>query len=95
VIQGAIYLLAQRFSREPAVRKKLRQIYRENLYISINPTIKGRNEIDESHWLWGRHYISNKPVSELKDEEYLLFVKVGWIFKEGVVCFILSFIRKQ
>jgi len=44
-----MYLLAMRFSREPAVRKKLRQIYRQNLLLSIYPTKKGRNEIDESH----------------------------------------------
>lgn len=67
--------MAQQFSREPAVRKKLRLIYRENLLLSVSPTKKGRNEIDESHSLWGCHYIKDKPVTELKDEEYLKFVK--------------------
>ncbi|KAL7079838.1 hypothetical protein ACQ4LE_000385 [Meloidogyne hapla] len=75
VVQGAMYLLAMRFSREPAVRKKLRQIYRQNLLLSVYPTKKGRNEIDESHWLHGRHYIRDKPVNELKDDEYLHYVK--------------------
>nr|CAD2207292.1 unnamed protein product [Meloidogyne enterolobii] len=75
VVQGAMYLLAMRFSREPAVRKKLRQIYRQNLLLSIYPTKKGRNEIDESHWLYGRHYIKDKPVNELKEDEYLHYVK--------------------
>ncbi|KAL3102217.1 hypothetical protein niasHS_003626 [Heterodera schachtii] len=82
VIQGAIYLLAQQFSRELAVRKKLRQIYRQNLLISVHPTLKGKDEIDENHSLYGRHYIKDKPVKELKDDEYLSFVRAQ---KDGLI----------
>uniref|UniRef100_A0A183C609 Transcription elongation factor spt6 n=1 Tax=Globodera pallida TaxID=36090 RepID=A0A183C609_GLOPA len=82
VIQGAIYLLAQQFSREPAVRKKLRQVFRQHLLISLHPTLKGRDEIDENHPLYGRHYIKDKPVKELKDDEYLSFVRAQ---KDGII----------
>ena len=47
------------------------------MLLSVFPTKKGRNEIDENHWLWGHHYIKDKPMAEIKEEEYLNYVKVS------------------
>lgn len=77
VIQGAIYILAQQFSREPAVRKKLRDIFRQRLKLSVYPTKKGRLEIDSNHPLWGRHYVKDKPINSVQNDEYLRYIQVG------------------
>ncbi|KAI1722453.1 SH2 domain-containing protein [Ditylenchus destructor] len=75
VIKGASYILAKQFSREPAVRRKLREFFRRNLKMSAFPTKKGQEIFDYKHPLFGRHYIKDKPVYLLKDEEYLQYVK--------------------
>lgn len=77
VIKGASYILAKQFSREPSVRRKLREFFRRHLKMSACPTKKGQEIFDYKHPLFGRHYIKDKPVSRLKDEEYLQYVKVG------------------
>ncbi|KAI1712859.1 SH2 domain-containing protein [Ditylenchus destructor] len=75
VIKGASYILAKQFSREPSVRRKLREFFRRHLKMSACPTKKGQEIFDYKHPLFGRHYIKDKPVSRLKDEEYLQYVK--------------------
>lgn len=71
-----MYILAQQFSREPAVRMKLREKYCDRLMISVYPTKKGIDEIDDNHSLWGKHYIKDKPVRELCNDEYLKYIRV-------------------
>ncbi|VDD93440.1 unnamed protein product [Enterobius vermicularis] len=75
VVDGAVYVVAKQLSREPKVREFLRTKYRENLKISIWPTKKGREEIDESHRLFFKRYIKNKPVREVRHDEYLWYVQ--------------------
>lgn len=54
VLAGAIHVVAKQLSREPKVRELLRSRYRLRLKISVCPTKKGREEIDENHKLWPR-----------------------------------------
>lgn len=69
-------MVAMEISRQPEVRAKLRQKYRESLNISVRPTKKGREMIDDSHPLYGMRYLKHKPAKEFKDDEYLHFIKV-------------------
>lgn len=54
VLTGAIHVVAKQLSREPKVRELLRSRYRLRLKISVCPTKRGREEIDENHKLWPR-----------------------------------------
>lgn len=79
MLKGAVYVLAQQFSREFGVRRKLRQKFYERLKFSVYPTKKGRDEIDENHPFWNKHYIKDKPVYELVDDDYLKYTRVSWV----------------
>uniref|UniRef100_A0A915AX80 Suppressor of Ty 6 homolog n=5 Tax=Parascaris univalens TaxID=6257 RepID=A0A915AX80_PARUN len=75
VLSGAVHVVAKQLSREPKVREMVRMRYRLRLRISVHPTKKGREEIDESHKLYRRRYIKDKPVKALHHDEYLWYVQ--------------------
>ncbi|XP_077150467.1 transcription elongation factor SPT6 [Ranitomeya variabilis] len=71
VLEGARYMVALQIAREPLVRQVLRQTFQERGKINIVPTKKGRKEIDEAHFAYAFKYLKNKPVKELRDEQFL------------------------
>ncbi|MFH4974474.1 hypothetical protein AB6A40_001183 [Gnathostoma spinigerum] len=75
VLAGAVHVVAKQISREPKVREMLRSKYRARAKISVCPTKKGREEIDENHKLYSRRYIKNKPISKLRHDEYLWYMQ--------------------
>ncbi|VDK31153.1 unnamed protein product, partial [Gongylonema pulchrum] len=75
VLAGAIHIVAKQLSREPKVREMLRRRYRMRLRITVCPTKKGREEIDENHKLWPRRYIRDKPVAQLRHDEFLWYAQ--------------------
>lgn len=76
VLKGAVYMVAMQLSREPLVRRVLRQKYRNQANISVRPTKKGRKEIDENHPVYVRRYLKNKPAKEFKHDEFLKLLQV-------------------
>lgn len=70
---------AMQLSREPLVRRVIRQQYRNRAYINVRPTKKGRKEIDENHPIYIRRYLKNKPVKELKSDEFLKLLQVRFL----------------
>ncbi|KAM4046625.1 transcription elongation factor SPT6 [Anomaloglossus baeobatrachus] len=71
VLEGARYMVALQIAREPLVRQVLRQTFQERGKINIVPTKKGRKEVDEAHFAYAFKYLKNKPVKEIRDEQYL------------------------
>ncbi|XP_073421622.1 transcription elongation factor SPT6 [Dendrobates tinctorius] len=71
VLEGARYMVALQIAREPLVRQVLRQTFQERGKINIVPTKKGRKEIDEAHFAYAFKYLKNKPVKELRDDQFL------------------------
>ncbi|XP_019848744.1 PREDICTED: transcription elongation factor SPT6-like [Amphimedon queenslandica] len=71
VLQGACHMVAMQLASEPLVRQALRQVYQTRAVINVSPTKKGRKEIDESHSIFSYKYIKNKPVREIKGDEFL------------------------
>ncbi|XP_053313046.1 transcription elongation factor SPT6 [Spea bombifrons] len=71
VLEGARYMVALQIAREPLVRQVLRQTFQERGKINISPSKKGRKEIDEAHYAYAFKYLKNKPVKELRDEQFL------------------------
>ncbi|GAB6026482.1 hypothetical protein CHUAL_012908 [Chamberlinius hualienensis] len=71
VLEGARYMLATQLAREPLVRKVIRETYFERAKLCVKATDKGIKEIDENHCCYSMKYVRNKPVKELKGEQFL------------------------
>lgn len=73
--------MAYRLSREPAVRRKIREVFRNHAKIRVYPTKKGLVTIDDSHPLYPKRYLKGKPVRDLEGTEYLQFqaVNIAWL----------------
>uniref|UniRef100_H9GNT7 SPT6 homolog, histone chaperone and transcription elongation factor n=1 Tax=Anolis carolinensis TaxID=28377 RepID=H9GNT7_ANOCA len=78
VLEGACYMVALQIAREPLVRQVLRQTFQERAKINVCPTKKGKKvntrpfrDIDEAHYAYSFKYLKNKPVKELRDDQFL------------------------
>ena len=75
VIEAVKQMVAIQISREPLLRKTVREMYMEKAKISVRPTKTGAKEIDENHPLYAIKYLKDKPVRDLIGDEYLkLFI---------------------
>uniref|UniRef100_A0A8C9AN54 Transcription elongation factor SPT6 n=1 Tax=Prolemur simus TaxID=1328070 RepID=A0A8C9AN54_PROSS len=74
VLEGARYMVALQIAREPLVRQVLRQTFQERAKLNISPTKKGRKDVDEAHYAYSFKYLKNKPVKELRDDQFLKIV---------------------
>ncbi|XP_043230112.1 transcription elongation factor SPT6-like isoform X3 [Amphibalanus amphitrite] len=71
VLKAAKFMVASQLSCEPLVRKCAREMFYSSARISCKPTKKGIKEIDESHYAFTMKYLKDKPVSSLRDEQFL------------------------
>lgn len=71
VLHAVKFVVARQLSREPVLRKSVREIFFERAKISVAPTKKGSKEIDEHHPLYTMKYLKNKPVGDLEYEQFL------------------------
>nr|XP_014354517.1 PREDICTED: transcription elongation factor SPT6 isoform X2 [Latimeria chalumnae] len=71
VLEGARYMVAMQIAREPLVRQVLRQTFQERAKINIVPQKKGKKDIDEAHYAYSFKYLKNKPVKEVRDDQFL------------------------
>lgn len=71
VLKAAQLMVAIQLAREPLVRESVRKIYREKAKISVRPTKKGIKLIDENHDIFTMKYIKDKPIRDLKGDEFL------------------------
>ncbi|XP_050409437.2 transcription elongation factor SPT6 [Patella vulgata] len=81
-LMGARHMVAMQISHDPLVRKSVRQTFEERAKIKVTPTKKGLKEIDEAHSCYPMKYIKNKPVKDLKDDQYL---KLHMAEEEGLL----------
>ena len=79
VLNGVRHLVAMQLAHDPVVRKCVRTAYRERAVIKVHPTKKGIKEIDENHQCYSMKYIINKPITDLKNEQYLKLHLVSFI----------------
>ncbi|KAF8563474.1 hypothetical protein P879_06561 [Paragonimus westermani] len=73
-LSAARYMLAFQISREPFVRRMMRQMFQLQAVISVHPTPRGIKEIDESHPLKSIKYLNNKPVADLMGSPLFLYL---------------------
>ncbi|KAK0178997.1 hypothetical protein PV327_007825 [Microctonus hyperodae] len=71
VLKAVQLMVAIKLSREPLVRKCVREMYFEKAKLSVRPTKKGFKEIDENHSIYTMKYLKDKPVRELNDDQFL------------------------
>ncbi|XP_068086670.1 transcription elongation factor SPT6 [Anabrus simplex] len=71
VVKATKFMVAMQLSRDPLVRRCVRETYFERAKISVRPTKKGIKFIDENHYLYSMKYIKNKPVRDLTDDQFL------------------------
>ncbi|KAJ4440072.1 hypothetical protein ANN_08204, partial [Periplaneta americana] len=71
VLKAAKFMVAMQISRDPLVRKCVRETFFERAKINIKPTKKGVKEIDENHPCYSMKYVKTKPVRDLTGDQYL------------------------
>lgn len=64
-------------SREPIVRRTVRERYREQAVICVRPTKKGLKEIDENNPIYSKRYLKNKCIRDIEKDEYLKLCQVN------------------
>jgi len=52
VVKAGKYMMAMQISKEPVLRRAVREVLFEQATISVEPTKKGLKEIDENHPLY-------------------------------------------
>ena len=71
VVRASVYMVATQLAKEPLVRQTIRDVFQEKATLSSKPTQKGIKEIGEDHELFTMKYLKDKPIKEIKDEEFL------------------------
>ncbi|KJE95186.1 hypothetical protein CAOG_08908 [Capsaspora owczarzaki ATCC 30864] len=82
VLSAVRMATAQEIACDPVIRTVVRQHMTERGYLSVRPTPRGARELDESHQYAPFKYITKKPFSSFKDEQFLLMLKAE---KEGLL----------
>ena len=68
-------MVAMQIACEPLVRQTLRLVFQTRAVLSVKPTKKGKKMIDDTHPCFSMKYLLNKPVRELKGDEFLKLVQ--------------------
>lgn len=71
VLKAAKFMVATQLSREPLVRRCMRDTFFEKANIDVKPTKKGSKEVDENHPCYVMKYLKGKPVRDLTADQYL------------------------
>ena len=71
VITAAKFMVATQISRDPTIRKEVREAFYERATITVKPTKKGMKEIDENHECYALKYLKDKPIQTLKNDDWL------------------------
>ncbi|TRY62957.1 hypothetical protein TCAL_10880 [Tigriopus californicus] len=71
ILEAAKHLVATQIARDPLVRKVTRDAFFERATITARPTKKGIKDIDEDHECYAMKYLKDKPVRDLKDDQWI------------------------
>lgn len=71
ILHAVKFVVARQISREPMLRKSVRETYYERAKICVVPTKRGQKEIDENHPIYALKYLKNKPVRDLVGDQFL------------------------
>nr|CAD7453944.1 unnamed protein product [Timema tahoe] len=74
VLRAVKFMVAMQLSRDPLVRKCVRETFFERAKVDVMPTKKGIKEIDENHPCYSMKYLKNKPVRDFVGDQFLKLV---------------------
>nr|CAD7428568.1 unnamed protein product [Timema monikensis] len=74
VLRAVKFMVAMQLSRDPLVRKCVRETFFERAKVDVIPTKKGIKEIDENHPCYSMKYLKNKPVRDFVGDQFLKLV---------------------
>ncbi|KAI9490605.1 SH2 domain-containing protein [Zychaea mexicana] len=75
VLRAARSVLSQDIAHDPQVRKAMRRDWEARAVVSVKPTDKGFDQIDDLHPMHPFKYVHDKPISSFTNGEYLLLMK--------------------
>jgi len=65
-------ILASEIAKDPALRKEIRKAFKFYGAVTVRPTDKGAQKIDEMHPYYTFKYLQEKPVDEFKGQGQFL-----------------------
>ncbi|XP_004536739.1 transcription elongation factor SPT6 [Ceratitis capitata] len=71
LLHATKFVVARQLSREPLLKKCVREVFFERAKIDVHPTKKGLKEIDENHPCYTMKYLLKKPVKDLAGDQFL------------------------
>ncbi|CAO3647097.1 unnamed protein product [Mucor fragilis] len=75
VLKAVRSVLAQEMSFDPQVRKAMRKDWESFATVTVKPTEKGYSVIDELHPMHPFKFLTEKPITEFKDGQFLHILK--------------------
>lgn len=103
ILQAAKSALVFQLVSEPLIRRTIRKFLLQDACITVTPTLKGRDEIDEGHIFYGVKYLHEKPVKQMEGTDFLYIqqaeqlglveVSIRIMFEKDFVQDAVSFIR--
>ena len=75
VLSGARHIVALQISHDPQIRSYFRNLFKRRGKIFVLPTEKGKLHINDWHHCTRFKYIRSKPVTDLKNEEFILLLQ--------------------
>ncbi len=83
VLSAVKYMVSIQLAKDPVVRGCVREMYMQNSCLNVRPVVpRGLKEIDETHQCYPFKYLSMKPCSKLRGDEYY---KLDQAEREGLI----------
>ncbi|KAH7889357.1 SH2 domain-containing protein [Phlebopus sp. FC_14] len=74
VLWRARMILATELGKDPLLRQEMRNLFRSEAQISVQPTERGVNKIDEHHPYFNFKYLHHKPITQMLDSAQFLHI---------------------
>ncbi|KAF8844471.1 transcription elongation factor SPT6 [Paxillus ammoniavirescens] len=74
VLRRARMILATELGKDPLLRQAMRDLFRTEAQISVQPTDRGVNKIDEHHPYFNFKYLHHKPITQMLDSAQFLHI---------------------
>ncbi|KAF9246316.1 SH2 domain-containing protein [Melanogaster broomeanus] len=74
MLRRARMILATELGKDPLLRQSMRDLLRTEAQISVQPTDRGVNKIDEHHPYFNFKYLHHKPITQMLDSAQFLHI---------------------
>jgi len=74
LLRRARMVLATELGKDPLLKQAMRDLFKAEAQISVHPTERGINKIDEHHPYFNFKYLHHKPISQMLDSAQFLHI---------------------